>query len=425
MLPAGCVRAELFFPGCRLDASLETLSFLGFTFRLPCGFPAEGPDRIRLHFFSVSRTVDLPREQLAISTERTEAFCTVVRAETESPAYASAARAFMADFRDYTALKTTGDPALVAHGRLGYPMDKENSFPESGRMAMEEFLSGLAWDEGFREIRCPVGVCLHTEDDLAAFTRLDRLSFPAWYRKKAGLAHPLLASPAAIGTGSAFCPRHLPSPAQLLPVLRHAREEGFSVFVEFPPVRTAWSHDAEQWLIAMARTAYDFELSVNDWGTYGFLQREMPGRFTLSLGRLLAREPHDPRFSLYPGLRPPSGLPGSLPPGFSRMMLSTGRGNGGTAAYPVSLFLPFYPTNTSALCTLRARLETGDRGCQTEAGDCGRLCDRYVFVYPRFLRMIGAGNTLFGFDARSLTDSVYLLSQMGPACDRLIFDFLF
>ena len=143
---------------------------------------------------------------------------------------------------------------------------------------------------------------------------------------------------------------------------------------------------------------------VNDWG---FLQRAKE-KCTLLLGPLLNKRRKDPRFAYKPGtdasllsqnsiLSDPlrehlasmgvkgyawehCGLPTELPSGMN------------------CLHLPFYQTNTSRWCPLRALCLHGDRSAQQPAESCGFLCEENAFLYPSHLNMIGRWNSIFALN---------------------------
>lgn len=153
------------------------------------------------------------------------------------------------------------------------------------------------------------------------------------------------------------------------------------------------------------------ELVVNDWG---MLQRAFASKLfkpgQIVLGTLLNRRRKDPRMAYKAGLTGHENLLSRNnlnDPLWIAFLNELGieRFEFESCSLPVkvsagrhSLHFPFYQTNLSLWCPIRALCLHGDRGVQADAPFCEHACENNYLLYPEHLRMLGRGKALLALD---------------------------
>ena len=87
-----------------------------------------------------------------------------------------------------------------------------------------------------------------------------------------------------------------------------------------------------------------------------------------------------------------------------------------------TLRLPFWQANTSSRCPVRAVWEHGDRGRQFPMGPCNAPCREETLLYPVGSGVVCRWNTLFGCDAKALSDGEWLRQARDRGVDRVLLD---
>lgn len=211
--------------------------------------------------------------------------------------------------------------------------------------------------------------------------------------------------------GSSFCRHLFPDEETLLAIAEKAEAEGLFLTLSTAELRAGGETQADR-TIALAQELHA-ELEINDWG----MLRRAAGRAKLILGPRLNRRRKDPRMPYKPGLETPLLAENSLnSPGWIEFLKSLGieRLEYESCSLPTtvpekipcSLHLPFYQTNTSLFCPLRALCLHGDRGYQTDADCCTQLCEANVLLYPKHLNMIGRFNSLLALAPQPEADAL-------------------
>lgn len=423
--------------GAALEISMMDLSALGFTFRAPHRWSrsiASGMRRVTLtaHRASGDESCVLGAEQLSLTAEEETESWVLWRLETGDAASRALLRRYMDDFNRYTVFKQAENDAAMAQAE-----------PVTGTSFSAQrtgWLNGLTTDaDWFSAARMAPewAVALNEPRQWARFLALDAADFTAWYWADHGLAaHPLAARPFnGVYIGSQVCPLLRPEEEQLRQLLAHASQQGMHPVLALAPVREgcvdetlALAARAAEWM------AEPLEIVVNDLGTARLL-KDCPG-IRLTAGILLLKRRKDVRLNsmLVPGGQ--SWLLSQTPAAddaWQHWLLREGIGRlsaeaCGMEAQPPAmrsaLHLPFYQMATAGRCTLAARCEAGDRALQAPRAACPGWCAERAFLYPDALQMVGRYNSLFGLDARSLTDGAYLRSLMGQLTDRLVIDLM-
>ena len=211
--------------------------------------------------------------------------------------------------------------------------------------------------------------------------------------------------------GNSFCRQLFPDPQTLTKLLDRAGEDGLCVTLATAPDPRI----PDEFLRSCSG-----ELLVNDWGLLHRLQN-FP-QIEPVLGTLLNKRRKDPRMHSKPDLRPELLRENSLNSpeyraflkdlGVSRFEFERCGYDYDLPSGKCSLHLPFYQTNTSVYCPIRALAEHGDRGCQSDDSFCLRPCLSGGVHYPAYLKLFSRWNSLFALDDRPL-DSL-------PGFDRIV-----
>ena len=198
-------------------------------------------------------------------------------------------------------------------------------------------------------------------------------------------------------------------------VTSYLREEARGFFESFLKEIKRWCEERD------TETEMEkVEVVVNDWAVADLILAQIPNLIIPSLGVLLNKRRKDPRGRYlsakgYDGYDRENAGENNLYADFYREFLKNefkieryewesiaGLPDHRFPGEKNSLHLPFYQTNTSQYCTLYAGCVYGARGHQTLVRECPKYCNRFVYLYPEHLKMVGRGNSLFGFDAQIL-----------------------
>lgn len=448
MIPFASVACLIDAGGQTLEVSLMDLSAVGFTFRVPHRWTGLIDARaaqitLRFHRFRDSGSCVLTPDLFTLTREETAASFVVYRLETVDLTFRTQARCFMAAYEQYVDLKCAGDDARLSEALVGYPVEIEEQFPASFTAQRRGWLAGVQPDAEWRSVlsrTAELAISLSSPETWAPYLALPADEFAAWYWADRGLeAHPLTERRVdCLYIGNQFCPLLFPDEATLDRLLDKAAREHLRPVLALSTIsesRLAPTLAMLERLVPWCEAHGPLELIVNDWG----LAEKMRGdrHFTRTLGLLLCKRRKDVRMDYMQGFEGRQDLLGenALSAGFFRDELEGTFGISrlsheacGYPARPVSqagaLHLPFYQMNTAGHCTLYARCRNGSRAAQQAVTACPHYCAEHAFLYPEALRMVGRYNSLFGFDAGSLTDGAYLTSLMPSGVDRLVIDLL-
>ncbi len=267
--------------------------------------------------------------------------------------------------------------------------------------------------------------------------------------------------PDRIYIGNQFCPCLFPTDEQLFRMLEKAERDGLSVTVVFPYMAEGAVGEMKKLLTQLDqwcqkpgiethvnpgknRHLEKLELVINDLGMVVMAEELKLKNLTLSMGTLLNRRRKDPRMVYKLGKKELFNE-NSLNAEFYRQYVRNewnihrvewescgyqqnigGRQDffGDDAGIASSIHIPYYQTNTSEYCTLYAICANGDRGKQNRVEHCPHYCEKYAFLYPDHLKMIGKGNSLFAFDLEILRNQEILRNYREQGVDRLVIHLL-
>ena len=227
--------------------------------------------------------------------------------------------------------------------------------------------------------------------------------------------------------GSEYCFHLFPDEDQLTGIIEKAKQEGLSLSFNTSILHQTQLDAARRRLDVISTLCPGAEIIANDFGMLNMLQ---PYRNTLIpvYGTLLNRFRRDTRMKW----KAAYGEKGHLlsenalnDPAFLSFLSSLGvrrfeYAAGTKMSLPEgkkSLHFPFYPTNVSAYCPLKAYIESGSRGMQAESTSCPAYCENNAFLYPEPLRMIHRMRGILAAE-QNFPDEAYLCGF-----DRLVFNF--
>ena len=236
--------------------------------------------------------------------------------------------------------------------------------------------------------------------------------------------------------GNEFCPHNVMDDETLHRILETSKEEGFSITLALPYLSEdriskmrEMLHEADDWCQKNHTFA---EVVINDFGMLE-LVKEYKTIIPI-LGRLLNKRKKDPRINWVWGTAQNKVLleENNLNcEHYTHFLESKGinryefedhvlknRINGKKA----SLYFPYYQINTSTFCPIHAQCTTGSKHQQRLVQHCTRYCEKYVFLYPEHLNMIGRGNSIFGYQGSILTKPSYLEEYVRQGIDRLVYE---
>lgn len=310
-------------------------------------------------------------------------------------------------------VETRSTEGASAYGRetTGYPLEMDEIFPESieeARRAWFSRLPSLNPGEG-----CSLAVALNCRELWELYLNKPVAEFMDAYARIRQIPRDVLPrrTPERLYIGNAYCRLVFPEQDVLAALLSKAQYERLAVTLVTAELRAGDEGYADDLLSLAAERG--LELEINDWG---MLNRAQPFRekLTLLLGTRLNRRRKDPRMQWKAGyaghedllsrnaLNDASYRDFLMELGISRFEYESCGLPTIPPDAPCSLHLPFYQTNTSLWCPLRAVCMSSDRGRQTPADNCPHWCQENALLYPLHLGMLGRWNSLLALD-RELT----------------------
>lgn len=213
--------------------------------------------------------------------------------------------------------------------------------------------------------------------------------------------------------GNEFCAFLLPTPKEINKIVPLLWEMGYQVTFCLPAVMEKQLEFVFSCLLTLENLCIDndkrIELVFNDWGT-AYETKKKYVSFDLCMGRLLNRSKRDPR------------IQGKL--GFESHQEIYGRNNLELDDYSlwlrrlgvnrcetddiflsqktrenISFHFPEYQISTAQNCNLYAECANQGRIHKRRIDICPRYCNEFCFVYPKEYKMVGIGNTCFGFSS--------------------------
>lgn len=343
---------------------------------------------------------------------------------TEQETYRNAVRKLTGQYSRYIRLKLEDDDSELAGALTGYPAELDEQYADN---LAEQYAEGFAgqytdsFTEQYRESFTNAELALEIDRPqlYKKYLRTDLQTFSGecteWrlfsgnFRSKE--------TPDRLYIGNQFCHLLFPDRTSLFAMMEKARRESAEITIVFSYLRQFMLESTEKLLAEIycwcRVNKTPVEVVINDWAMADMVKQKKDW-LTPSLGTLLNKRKKDPRFAWKKGNKE-WYMQNNLNADFYRDYLETKFGikqyEWEACGYPQifpegnvknSLHLPFYQTNTSQYCTLYAVCTTGNRGTQKLIKNCPGYCEKYVFLYPKHLNMMGRYNSLFGTDTELL-----------------------
>lgn len=257
-----------------------------------------------------------------------------------------------------------------------------------------------------------VAVCLDTPQMVSLYLKTPGECFMQAYMKAKHIPEELLrgCAPSRLYVGNMHCALLFPDEETLWAVMDKARAEGMALTLVTAQLREDAVASMRALLAKIAKHAPErMEIVFNDWGMLMLLQQHLQALEPV-LGTRLNPRRKDPRMGCKAGaerqaaLLAENALSGAgyraylRRFGVSRYEFETCGVNFHAPPGQHSIHLPYYQTNTSMYCPLRACCETGDRGMQSPDTNCPAYCERNGFLYPAQLKLEGRFNSLIALD---------------------------
>lgn len=361
-------------------------------------FVPQGRLEMCFHHLDGSRRI-VCIEQYCAGEARRDDCGALVRLSFENKDYQANFHRAMSDYAAYIRAFSDGMPGDM----VGYPYEADENFEDPSDCDF----SYLHFPEN-REI-C---ISLRQPADYALY--LDH-SLPVFLEKYAA-DHRLskIIRPDRLYVSNGFCRQLFPDDETLRAIIRRAGEDALALTLVTAP---------DPRLSEAILQCWNGEMLVNDWGLLYRLQAYP--QIQPILGTLLNKRRKDPRLCYVPALEKEMLSQNAVNSYTYRQFLQKYRVNrwefercGYDFDLPegsCSLHLPFYQTNTSVFCPLRALCEHGDRGFQNDDAACPRYCENNGLLYPAHLKLLWRWNSLFALDDRPLDDL--------PGFDRIVLNF--
>ena len=349
--------------------------------------------------------LQIPAENVQAGPAWREDGATLTRLFFADAKLAAAVRRALNDFARFVELRGEwGASAYGAHLN-GYPVAAEADFPASPE---------AQWDAWFSEmppLPDAAGVEIALALNAPALWRayldvpLDEM-MDAYARLRRIPRAPLPASARRLYLGNPGCAQLFPDARELKAILDKAAREGAKITLVTAELRMG----GEARLDAIFEIAARFgaECEIDDWGAL-YRAQGLRDRPALLLGPRLNRRRKDSRLQWKAGaaraaallaendLNRPAWRARLERWGIARVECELA-GRFSPPAGPRSLHLPFYASNLSLWCPLRALCERKDRGAQSGGKNCPRWCARNELLYPDWMRARGRFNAILGFD---------------------------
>lgn len=238
--------------------------------------------------------------------------------------------------------------------------------------------------------------------------------------------------------GNEYCPELFPNMNLLTKLIHRAMEQDLDYTIVIPYIG---ENELDRFIsiLKMLDTLKkecamdsDIEVVLNDWGLIQYVNDNNMS-ITPILGRLLNKRKKDPRYLWSMGYQKygeklrenlfndPRMLKFVHDMGVNRIEYeSHGIGNL-IASKHSSLHFPFYQMTTARFCIMNADCNKKSMFKQELIKDCSHYCEVFCNAYPKHLKLVGRGNTVYGFEQSIFTKPEILRDYVESGIDRLIY----
>lgn len=332
----------------------------------------------------------------------------LTRFSFQDHACASAIRKTLNSYARYLEIKSSEGAAAYAAYAVGYPEEEDERFHTDIHLQRAAWFAHLAplpelpdHTELAVELNCPELWNLYLQSSPRGFMQA--------YAACRNLPEGYLPNrkPNRLYIGNPYCRHLFPSEENFRLIAEKAKAEALELSIVSAELRS-YSVEFADLQIALAKE-WNAELVVNDWGMLQRASKALePGQIVL--GAVLNRRRKDPRMAYKAGLAgreellARNNLNDPLWIAFLHK-LGVERFEFESCALPLqtppgqhSLHFPFYQTNMSLWCPIRALCLHGDRGAQMDASSCSHYCERNYLIYPQHLKLLGRWKALLALD---------------------------
>lgn len=413
--------------------------------------------------------VEISKYRWQIYDEECPDFYVKIKVAVDQADYTQAVQKLLYQYNKYIHLKLEEDDSLLAKSMTGYPGEldvvKCGSLEEQVKIWQEELKSekqesfcyekksgaltdnclqggtgfwnarkcSAAVESGLTELAlevdCPELYQVYLGNSLTEFSKV-------YAEKCMGICESIIMDhgvPDRLYIGNQFCHLLFPEREVLFQMMEKAVVEQVKITLVFSYIREYMLDPVEILLNEIDNWCRSkktcIEIVVNDWGMASLVKNKTKN-LVPCLGVLLNKRKKDPRISFKKGDQKLFEM-NNLNAGFYRDFLQKEYGIkrfewescGYEQQLPPgknSLHIPFYQTNTSQYCPLRAVCESGERGRQKFAKECPEYCGKYALLYPEHLHMLGRYNSLFGIDMGILKEQKLLENYVENGVDRVV-----
>lgn len=396
---------------CRLNGEnlhVAAVSPRSIWLRTPEELPGGTPE---LYFYrpETGGYVSCAPKNVFIGSVQRENGAVLTRFCFDDPVCAAEIRRMLNSYARYLEIRSTGGAAAYSAHISAYPEEADEVFspsPEIQRARWYREFPGLRNMPSNRSL----AVALHSHELWQLYLEVPAEDFLPAYAANRALPAGILPvrRPDRLYIGNPYCDQIFPEAFCLAAIAAKADREGLRLSIVTAGMHAGGEAAADA-QIAFAADA-GAELCVNDWGVLRRAKMH-PHRPEILLGTLLNRRRKDPRMAYKPGLQDRKALLAQNAlndPGWLHFLQDAGvvRFEYESCGLPTvlpnapcSLHLPYYQTNTSRWCPLRALCERGDRGAQKPGNACPGWCAHNELLYPDHLKMTGSWNSLLALDS--------------------------
>ena len=438
------------------EIRITELAEEGFRFRLAekltapesfsvCFYDMETGDynEIRLWDYELEEVKKQPLDtDSEICPEDWREFCTEYVVYIRQEDYRKQVRQLIGQYSRYIRLKLSGDDGELSHVLTGYPVEKDYVFAESLEEQRKEWFDRPDDEESenygkIKDKIFEIALELDRPELYEEYLELSVGEMAEKYREWKIFTSELNKKPDRLYIGNCFCYLLFPEEKTLFSMIEKAKSESVAVTLSFPWIREFMLTQTKELLDHLENWGREndcyIEVVVNDWAMADMIKK-YTSHIIPCLGILLNKRKKDPRFLYKKGnknLYKENNLNAEFYRKYLKEEFGIERYEWESCGYPQifpegknSLHIPFFQTNTSQYCTLRAVCTTGNRGCQKLPVQCPQYCSKYGFLYPKHLNMTGRYNSLFGLDRELVKNPGKLQEYRKAGTDRVVIGLL-
>lgn len=399
--------------------------------------------KVAFYIFNESDYIELDIEKYEVISIKKEKFCIIYELNVNNKEYEHNVRRVVRDYLNYINLRVFGCEGEFSRDMIGYPAELDYDYYENHNLELEEWMAEIdedAWN-GIELGEVELAIQLDNYDRYYDFLSMNIDEFKDYYFSRNYIRNNTLLHKelTRIYIGNEFCHNLFPDVELLISMLDKCYKTSLDITI---CTTYMMEHHASYYIDMIDRiyrwcreSNYRVEIVINDYGMIDLLSDKVD-YISMSLGCLLNKRKRDPRYkykrdiAMHPRLISQNILNNSR---YIELLEDNKiyRHEYESCGYIMdiavgynSLHLPFYQTNTSQLCPLYAKVTYNNRGYQISVDNCGRLCRKFYFSYPKHLKMLGRYNSIFAFDRDILDNDNIIRSYISQGIDRIVLNFL-